>query len=173
MLWLIITDLSGVTEAFKADKDPRKINLGVGAYRDGDGKPYVLNSVKKVPSLCHLMKTVANCWLFQAEDLIRASNPDKEYLPITGLAELTKSATQLAYGIDSVPFKNKSVRLPAVGLRLDLTICLRSPQRNQYPAPARCALAAPSWHGFTLTLKRYIFLCLHGVIIPPSSVTLA
>lgn len=38
----------GVTEAFKADKDPRKINLGVGAYRDGDGKPYVLPSVKKV-----------------------------------------------------------------------------------------------------------------------------
>lgn len=25
--------LAGVTEAFKADKDPRKINLGVGAYR--------------------------------------------------------------------------------------------------------------------------------------------
>lgn len=39
---------SGVTEAFKADKDPRKINLGVGAYRDQDGKPYVLGSVKKV-----------------------------------------------------------------------------------------------------------------------------
>lgn len=38
----------GVTEAFKADKDPRKINLGVGAYRDQNGKPYVLPSVKKV-----------------------------------------------------------------------------------------------------------------------------
>ena len=38
----------GVTEAFKADKDPRKINLGVGAYRDDHGKPYVLNAVKKV-----------------------------------------------------------------------------------------------------------------------------
>lgn len=37
----------GVTEAFKADKDPRKINLGVGAYRDEHGKPYVLGSVKK------------------------------------------------------------------------------------------------------------------------------
>ena len=49
---------SGVTEAFKADKDPRKINLGVGAYRDGDGKPYVLNSVKKVTSLCHLTKVM-------------------------------------------------------------------------------------------------------------------
>jgi aspartate aminotransferase, mitochondrial len=41
-------DLAGVTEAFKADKDPRKINLGVGAYRDENGKPYVLPSVKKV-----------------------------------------------------------------------------------------------------------------------------
>jgi aspartate/tyrosine/aromatic aminotransferase len=61
----LITDLSGVTEAFKADKDPRKINLGVGAYRDGDGKPYVLNSVKKVPSLCHLMKGVANADYFR------------------------------------------------------------------------------------------------------------
>ena len=49
---------SGVTEAFKADKDPRKINLGVGAYRDGDGKPYVLNTVKKVTSLRHLTKVM-------------------------------------------------------------------------------------------------------------------
>jgi aspartate/tyrosine/aromatic aminotransferase len=40
--------LLGITEAFKADKDPRKINLGVGAYRDENGKPYVLNAVKKV-----------------------------------------------------------------------------------------------------------------------------
>jgi hypothetical protein len=36
----------GVTEAFKADKSPKKINLGVGAYRDDKGKPYVLPSVK-------------------------------------------------------------------------------------------------------------------------------
>ena len=38
----------GVTEAFKADTDSRKINLGVGAYRDEHGKPYVLPSVKSV-----------------------------------------------------------------------------------------------------------------------------
>ena len=56
--WLTNMNSSGVTEAFKADKDPRKINLGVGAYRDGDGKPYVLNSVKKVTSLRHLTKVV-------------------------------------------------------------------------------------------------------------------
>jgi len=48
---------TGITEAFKADKDLHKINLGVGAYRDENGKPYVLNAVKKVCSprfLCNL-----------------------------------------------------------------------------------------------------------------------
>lgn len=38
----------GVTEAFKADKNPKKMNLGVGAYRDDNNKPYVLPSVRKV-----------------------------------------------------------------------------------------------------------------------------
>lgn len=38
----------GVTEAFKRDTNPNKMNLGVGAYRDDNGKPYVLNSVQKV-----------------------------------------------------------------------------------------------------------------------------
>lgn len=38
----------GVSEAFKRDTSPNKMNLGVGAYRDDNGKPFVLNSVKKV-----------------------------------------------------------------------------------------------------------------------------
>jgi len=38
----------GITEAFKADTFPQKINLGVGAYRDDSGKPFVLNCVKQV-----------------------------------------------------------------------------------------------------------------------------
>ena len=38
----------GITEAFKKDTKPEKINLGVGAYRDDSGKPYVLPTVKKV-----------------------------------------------------------------------------------------------------------------------------
>lgn len=41
----------GVTEAFKRDSNPNKINLGVGAYRDDQGKPYVLPSVKSVSIL--------------------------------------------------------------------------------------------------------------------------
>lgn len=38
----------GVTEAFKKDTNPKKMNLGVGAYRDDQGKPYVLPSIKEV-----------------------------------------------------------------------------------------------------------------------------
>ncbi len=38
----------GVTQAFLADKNPKKINLGVGAYRDDNGKPFVLECVKQV-----------------------------------------------------------------------------------------------------------------------------
>lgn len=38
----------GVTEAFKRDTNPKKINLGVGAYRDDNGKPYILPTVLQV-----------------------------------------------------------------------------------------------------------------------------
>lgn len=38
----------GVSEAFKKDSNPKKMNLGVGAYRDDQGKPFVLSCVRKV-----------------------------------------------------------------------------------------------------------------------------
>lgn len=37
-----------LTASFKADTFDRKVNLGVGAYRDDNGKPWVLPSVKMV-----------------------------------------------------------------------------------------------------------------------------
>lgn len=38
----------GINAAFTADTHPRKVNLGVGAYRDDNGKPYVFKVVRKV-----------------------------------------------------------------------------------------------------------------------------
>lgn len=38
----------GVSEAFKRDTSSKKMNLGVGAYRDDQGKPFVLSCVRKV-----------------------------------------------------------------------------------------------------------------------------
>lgn len=38
----------GVNNAFNSDADPRKVNLGVGAYRDDNSKPYIFKIVRKV-----------------------------------------------------------------------------------------------------------------------------
>lgn len=67
----------GITEAFKADTHPQKINLGVGAYRDDQGKPYVLECV------------------LEAEK--RILGKDKEYAGIGGIKGFIEAAIKLAY----------------------------------------------------------------------------
>jgi len=81
-----------LTAAFKADSFPQKVNLGVGAYRDNDSKPWVLPVVKKATDL-----------LF--------SNPstDHEYLSIIGLPEFTGPAAKLILGADCAALKEKRV----------------------------------------------------------------
>ena len=37
----------GLSVAFKADENPKKVNLGIGAYRTEEGKPYVFPVVKE------------------------------------------------------------------------------------------------------------------------------
>ncbi|KIY94496.1 aspartate aminotransferase [Monoraphidium neglectum] len=73
----------GVTEKFLADKAPNKINLGVGAYRDDNGQPVVLDCVR------------------EAERKIAGSG-FMEYLPIGGLRDFVTESVKLAYG-DACP----------------------------------------------------------------------
>lgn len=40
--------LFGLMAAYKADAFEKKVDLGVGAYRDDNGKPWILPVVKKV-----------------------------------------------------------------------------------------------------------------------------
>jgi aspartate aminotransferase len=40
--------LFGLAREYKADDSPDKIDLGIGAYRDENAKPWVLPVVKKV-----------------------------------------------------------------------------------------------------------------------------
>ncbi len=47
----------------------------------------------------------------KAEEILVQQNPDKEYLPITGLADFTQAAAKLAYGADSAPLKEGRVRV--------------------------------------------------------------
>ena len=37
----------GLNDAFKKDTHPKKVLLGMGAYRDDQGKPFILDCVKK------------------------------------------------------------------------------------------------------------------------------
>jgi aspartate aminotransferase, mitochondrial len=81
----------GITEAFKADKNPNKINLGVGAYRDAAGKAYVLEAVT------------------QAEQKIPSVYPEKEYAGIAGLPEFCRLSAQLAFGHNNPIVEEKKV----------------------------------------------------------------
>ena len=40
--------LFGRMAAYRADKDPKKVDLGIGAYRDDNAVPWILPVVKKV-----------------------------------------------------------------------------------------------------------------------------
>ncbi|KAJ2660767.1 aspartate transaminase aat1 [Coemansia sp. RSA 1200] len=115
----------GITEAFKRDGDARKMNLGVGAYRTDEGKPYVLGAVRK------------------AEEALLAKRLDKEYLPITGLAKFTGAAAELAYGADSAALGRVAITQTISGtgaLRVGGAFLQRF-----YKAQQTVYLPTPSW----------------------------
>ncbi|KAK4784313.1 hypothetical protein SAY86_018681 [Trapa natans] len=80
----------GVTEAFLADPSPDKVNVGVGAYRDDNGKPVVLECVR------------------EAERRI-AGNLNMEYLPMGGSLNMVQETLKLAYGENSELIKDKRI----------------------------------------------------------------
>lgn len=69
---------------YKEDQFPKKVDLGVGAYRDNSGKPWILPSVRKA-------------------DALIAADPslNHEYLPIAGIPEFRSGAAKLILGEDS------------------------------------------------------------------------
>jgi aromatic-amino-acid transaminase len=70
----------GVTEAFHADPNPKKVNLGVGVYTDDNGKIPLLESVRR------------------AEGQRMKNSPHRGYLPIDGLAAYDKEVQRLVFG---------------------------------------------------------------------------
>ena len=71
----------GLNVAFREDKNPAKVNLGVGAYRTDDGKPFILSCVTEAER--------------------RIQGMDHEYAPISGLPGFVSSGIALALGADS------------------------------------------------------------------------
>jgi aspartate/tyrosine/aromatic aminotransferase len=73
----------GLTDAFRRDPNPNKINLGVGVYQDEAGKTATLECVKR------------------AEAKLLAAGAPKTYLAIEGTAEYGKHVRALLFGKDS------------------------------------------------------------------------
>ncbi len=84
-----------LTTRYKADRDARKLNLGVGAYRDGDGLPYVFKVVRDAEALIN--------------DLQSKGDMNHEYLSITGDGDFVDCAVKLAYGADSAVVRENRV----------------------------------------------------------------
>lgn len=125
----------GITEAFKADSFEKKINLGVGAYRDNQGKPFVLPSVQA------------------AEAQVMAKKLDKEYAGITGVTAFTKAAAILAYGPDSSAIKEDRVAISQSisgtgALRIGGTFIQRF-----YPGAKTVYIPNPSWANHQAVFK--------------------
>jgi len=74
----------GLNAEYHADTSPDKVNLGIGAYRTNEGKPYVLPVVTKVEEMMAADRTL-----------------NHEYLPIEGLQALSEGATKLILGEES------------------------------------------------------------------------
>lgn len=81
----------GVSVAFRESTNPNKLNLGVGAYRTEDLKPYVLDVVR------------------QAEKRMIEADFDKEYLPMQGLAEFNEATRKLLLGEGSAAIAESRV----------------------------------------------------------------
>jgi aspartate/tyrosine/aromatic aminotransferase len=67
----------GLTETFKADTHPDKINLGVGVYQDATGKTPILKAVT------------------QAETRLLETETSKSYLSIPGVPEVATYTQEL------------------------------------------------------------------------------
>jgi aromatic-amino-acid transaminase len=73
----------GVTEAFVADPNPKKVNLGVGVYTDDNGRIPLLECVKR------------------AEEQRMKTSPHRGYLPIDGLKAYSSAVQALVFGQES------------------------------------------------------------------------
>ncbi|MEW6369665.1 MAG: amino acid aminotransferase [Pseudomonadota bacterium] len=143
----------GITEAFNADTNPAKINLGVGVYYDDNGKVPLLQCVQK------------------AEAKLMEQPAPRTYLPIDGLAAYDKAVQELVFGADSAVIQEKrAITVQALGgtgaLKLGADFLKRfSPESEVF-------ISDPSWEnhralfesaGFIVNNYTYYDPATHGV----------
>ncbi|PHJ17502.1 aspartate aminotransferase, partial [Cystoisospora suis] len=82
----------GLQIEYTADTNPKKVNLGIGAYRTEEGLPYVLKCVREIE-----------------KEMAGDTSLSKEYLPIDGMKELKKPSQELLFGEESEAIKSDRI----------------------------------------------------------------
>eukprot|EP01037_Dinobryon_pediforme_P046541 gene46541-59914_t len=144
----------GITDAYNADKNPGKTNLGVGVYYDDNGKVPLLECVRT------------------AEAELAAKLAPRTYLPIDGLAAYDKAVQELVFGADSAVVQEKrAITVQAIGgtgaLKLGADFL-----KHFSPAATQVWISDPSWEnhralfemaGFTVNNYPYYDAATRGV----------
>lgn len=143
----------GVTETFNADKNPGKVNLGVGVYYDDNGKVPLLECVR------------------QAEVQLTEKASPRSYLPIDGLPAYDKAVRELVFGADSVAIReNRVVTVQTLGGTGGLKVGADFLRR--FAPQAQIWISDPSWEnhralfesaGFTVNTYPYYDAASHGI----------
>ncbi len=116
----------GLTEQFKKDQNPAKVNLGVGVYKDNDGNTPILGAVKK------------------AEQALLASQTTKSYLPISGDPAYAKAVRKLIFGENSdVLSSSRAVTVHAPGGTGALKV--GADLLKRFKPQARVWVSSPTW----------------------------
>lgn len=84
--------LFGIKSRFSKDSRTSKVDLGIGAYRDNNGKPWVLPAVKKAE-----------------RKLIDSDDYNHEYLGIAGFEPFISKAAEVIVGADSKAIADKTI----------------------------------------------------------------
>jgi len=133
----------GLMGAFRADPDPRKVDLGVGVYRDAQGETPVLESVRR------------------AEQAMLARQKTKAYVAPVGNAAFNQAMARLVLGADHPALRDGRVRtIQAPGgcgaLRLGAELIRKaSPESVVYVSTPTWANHVPLLGGSGLKLERY------------------
>ena len=146
----------GVTEAYVADSNPNKVNLGVGVYNDDNGKLPVLECVKR------------------AEHAMADRSAPRGYLPIDGIPAYDRAVQGLLFGVDNpITAAGRGVTVQALGGTGGLRVGADFLRR--FAPGAQVWISDPSWEnhralfesaGFTVNSYTYFDAKTRGLDFP-------
>ncbi|HEX9180909.1 MAG TPA: amino acid aminotransferase [Burkholderiales bacterium] len=146
----------GITEAFNADANPAKVNLGVGVYFGEDGKVPVLECVRR------------------AEQKLAETVRPRSYLPIDGIPAYNKAVQELLLGAGHDALQSgRAVTVEALGGTGGLK--LGADFLRRFNPGAQVWISDPSWEnhralfesaGFTVNSYPYYDAATRGLNFP-------